>query len=103
METWSSESVPRGEGILMKGAPYGELLAIPQARDVAVLRTGSRPTWLPSVRDGEAFDMRGDRAPAWPRRRAYTERSPFATKHPVPALMLSVWRARPIPQALFVD
>lgn len=86
-------------GAVLAPGPYGDLLVIPRAQDVVVAVDGSPPEWLPSVRAGQAYDMRGI-ARRWPRRKAPGRRSPLARTQPVPALMLSVWNARPLPAGL---
>ncbi len=79
--------------------PYGQLLTISAAQRVVVTVNGEPAHWMPSVQAGQAHDM-GGRARPWPLRRAPGGRSWRAQRFPVPALMLSVWWAGPLPPGL---
>lgn len=89
-----------GHAVLAPG-PYGDLLVIASARSVLATESGEPELWLPSVRDGQAYDMRA-KPQKWPHRRIWGERWP-APGQPVAALILSIWSARPLPADLRAD
>ncbi len=91
--------VQRPSDAILTPGPYGDLFIIPSAHEVVVTENERPADWLPSVRGGRAHDARG--LPSrWPARRAPGHRSPFAKGSPLPALMLSIWFARPLPADL---